>query len=139
MRVVTVQDFASGLATDNKLSASSVLLREPVPLGEIVELMASARALYDVATLVSRELDRVKDCYTLWHGVHAEFQALCRAWEGVPQDGELVGQHRAHLRRLLELSADRCELYTITEAERREFQERRSIETETSFGEREFL
>jgi hypothetical protein len=82
--------------------------------------MASSRALYDVATLASRELDRVKDCYTLWQGVRAEFVALCQAWGSVPQDGELIGQYRAHLCRLLELSADRCELYSVTESARRE-------------------
>jgi hypothetical protein len=101
--------------------AMAVLAREQVAPGEIVESMAAARALYDVATLASRELVRVRDCYTLWQGVHAEFKALCQAWEGTPQDGELVSQHRAQLRWLLELSADRVGLYSITPAERQIF------------------
>jgi hypothetical protein len=117
MRVVNVQDFASGLAADNTLTASSISLGEPVALGEIVELMASARALYDVATLASRELDRVKDCYTLWHRVHADFEGLCQAWDGVPQGGELVSWHRGQLEHLRELSANRCELYRGIESE----------------------
>jgi hypothetical protein len=100
--------------------AMAVLAGEQVAPGEIVESMASALSLYNLATLASRDLDRVKDCYTLWHGVHTEFEALCQAWESVPQDGELIGQHRAHLCRLLELSADRCELYTVTDSARRE-------------------
>jgi hypothetical protein len=85
--------------------AMAVLAGEQVAPGEIVESMASALSLYNLATLASRDLDRVKDCYTLWHGVHTEFEALCQAWESVPQDGELIGQHRAHLCRLLELIA----------------------------------
>jgi hypothetical protein len=116
----------------------AVLAGEQIAPREIVELMASARALYDVATLASRELDRVKDCYTLWHGVHAQFEALCQAWESVPQDGELVGQHRAHLRRLLELSADRTSLYSVTESARRVFAKRKVFDSdnEYSFGTR---
>ena len=98
--------------------AMAVLAGEQVAPGEIVESMASALALYNLATLASRELDRVKDCYTLWHGVHTEFEALCQAWEGVPQNGELTGWHRAQLRRLLDLCADRISLYNISERER---------------------
>lgn len=111
--------------------AMAVLAGEQIAPGEIVESMASARALYNLATLASRELDRVNDCYTLWHGVHAEFEALCQAWENVPQDGELIGQHRTHLCRLLELSADRCELYNVTESARREHAKCRESELRT--------
>lgn len=116
----------------------AVLAGEQVAPGEIVESMASALALYNLATIASRELDRVKDCYTLWHGVHTEFDALCQAWEGVPQDGELIGLYRVHLCRLLELSADRCELYNVTESERRVYAKRKVFDSdnEYSFGTR---
>jgi hypothetical protein len=106
----------------------AVVAGEQLRPGEIIESMASALALYNLAALACRELDRVKDCYTLWHGVHAEFKALCQAWESVPQDGELVSQHRAPLHRLLELSADRVGLYSITEKERRKHAKCRETE-----------
>jgi hypothetical protein len=114
----------------------AVLAGEQVAPGEIVESMASALALYNLATLASRELDRVKDCYTLWHGVHTEFEALCQAWESVPQDGELIGLHRAHLCHLLELSADRRELYRVSERDRLAHVARRDIGLESAFSAR---
>jgi hypothetical protein len=110
-----------------------------VELSEVVELAASVRSLYNLATLASRESGQIDQCHALWAETRKQFETLCQACADVPQDGELVSWHRAQLEHLYELAQDRVELYTISEAERREYQERKDTELETALGERSKL
>jgi hypothetical protein len=108
---------------------------EAIELFEVIELMAACQALYDLATLESRGLVRVKDCLSLWSAMRDQFAELCRVWEDVPPNGELTAAHRAQLRRLLGLCEDRLVMYTITSRERRKHAASRDSEIE-SFGRR---
>jgi hypothetical protein len=78
------------LSVDNSFLAQNVARGEPVLVNEIVESAACARALYNVATLTSRDFDRLGDCYKLWRRTGEKFDQLCQAWDSVPQDGGAI-------------------------------------------------
>jgi hypothetical protein len=139
VHLAIVEQFALGLLADNQLMAESVASGTPIELSEVVELAAGIRSLYNLATLTSRELNRVKDCYTLWTETRDQFEQLCRAWAGVPQDGELISWHRAQLEHLRLLARDRTELYSISEAERLEHAANRAVGLEMAFSQRHEL
>lgn len=119
MRSEIVEELSLALQIDNGLMAQSVAVGEPISLSDIVELAATARALYDTVTLASRDFDRMEQCFELWQAASRTFSLLRAAWEMVPADGQLVGLHRAQLERLYELCEDRFALYTSNGPDRR--------------------
>jgi len=123
-----VEDFAIGLIADNVFLAQSVAAGESVTLGEALELAAGTRALYDLATLVSRDVELMEDCFVLWRETASKFEALCNAWADVPEDGEIVSWHRIQLQRLRALAIDRVELYQPESQDRRRLVVRRAAE-----------
>jgi hypothetical protein len=106
-----VEDFAIGLIADNVFLAQSVAAGESVTLGEALELAAGTRALYDLTTLASRDVELMEDCFVLWRATASKFEELCKAWAEVPEDGEIVSWHRIQLQRLRALAIDRVDLY----------------------------
>jgi hypothetical protein len=128
MSPLEVEQFAQCLLADNSLAAQSVAAGESLPLAEVIELAAEARALYNVATLVTAELDGVEDCHSLWLQTRDQFQQLCAAWSDVPEDGELLNWHRLQLQRLATLATDRVELYCLANSDRRRLLVRRAAD-----------
>jgi hypothetical protein len=114
-----VEEFAQGLLADNAVIALKVQSGDRLELTELVELAAATRALYNTATLASREFGRMDQCYALWAATAQVFEQLRAAWDSVPADGELVSFHRAQLERLCELALDRVELYRSNGPDRR--------------------
>jgi hypothetical protein len=133
------QDFAFSVSLDNGLLRQSIASGESIPPSEILNLAAAIEAIYISVTLESRQMDRVRDCHLLWSEFAQLLGELCNSWTGVDTDDPSITWLRNRLQHYLELAYDRRELFTVSERERREFQERRSIEVETSFGEREYL
>jgi hypothetical protein len=136
---LALQDFALSVSLDSGLLRQSIAAGEQIPPAEILSLAAVIEAIYISVTLESRQMDRVRDCYLSWSELAHLLGELCASWTDVASDDPNVVWLRDRLQHYRELARDRVELYSVSESERREFQERRSIEVETSFGEREFL
>jgi hypothetical protein len=134
-----LQDFALSVSLDSGLLRQSIAAGEQIPPAEILSLAAAIQGIYISVTLESRQIDRVRDCYLLWSELAQLLDELCASWTDVASDDPNVVWLRGRLQHYLELARHRVELYSVSESERRKFQERRSIEVETSFGEREFL
>jgi hypothetical protein len=66
------QEIGLPIRCDNRLMAARVVNGETPELFEVVELMAGCRTLYDLATLVARELGTTKDCLRLWRAVRSD-------------------------------------------------------------------
>jgi hypothetical protein len=139
MSCAVVQEFAFSLPADSCLLRASVTAGEPIDQAEVLSLMAIAQSLYITATLESRQLGNVQACHQLWAEVARLFNELCNGWTDVRSDDQSIVWLKSRLNHFQNLCRDRTSLYTISEAERRQYQQRRSIEVETSFGEREFL
>ena len=136
MQQEIVSELVFGLKSDNAMLSESILCGEKVELSEALSLAAMAESLYVTATLESRALGKIADCHQLWIGATELFTELHDSWVGIESGDPSVEWLRGRLRRLLELSADRCELYSITEAERLKHAARRDVELETAFSER---
>lgn len=134
-----LQDFALSVSLDSGLVRQSIAVGEQISPAEILSLAAAIEAIYISVTLESRQMDRVRDCHLLWSELAQLLGELCASWTDVASDDPNVVWLRGRLQHYLELTRDRVELYSVSESERRKFQERRSIEVETSFGESEFL
>jgi hypothetical protein len=90
MSTQLVEELAFGLKIDNALMAQAIAAGEQVTLTQTLELVAAARALFNTVALASRGFDRVQDCYKLWLSTRDQFDQLCRIWDDVPQNGELI-------------------------------------------------
>jgi hypothetical protein len=119
MQQEIVSELTFGLKSDNAMLSESIICGEKAELSEALSLVAMAESLYVTATLESRALGKIADCRQLWVEVAELFGELCDSWTDVKSGDPSVEWLRGRLRRLLELSADRCELYSITEKERR--------------------
>jgi hypothetical protein len=139
MFCAAIQEFASSLLADAGLLRASVSAGEPIDQTEVLSLAAMAQSLFVTVTVESRKFDRVNACHQLWTEAAKLFSELCDSWAGIESDDPQVKWLRGRLTHFAELCRDRTSLYAISERERSEYQERRSIEVETSFGEREFL
>jgi hypothetical protein len=139
LRQDVISEQAFGLTLDNGLLVADVVAGKPTDQTEVLSLMAMAESLYVTATLESRQLGNVQACHQLWAEVARLFNELCNGWTDVRSDDQSIVWLKSRLNHFQNLCRDRTSLYTISEAERRQYQERRSIEVETSFGEREFL
>jgi hypothetical protein len=83
------------LSVDNSFLAQNVATGEPVLVNEIVESAACARALYNVATLTSRDFDRLGDCYKLWRRTGEKFdQTLPGMGQRATSGGTIVESGR---------------------------------------------
>jgi hypothetical protein len=134
-----ISEQAFGLTLDNGLLVADVTAGGPLESAELMGLAAGVTALYVSVTLESRTLGSVDKCHRLWLETAALFAELCDSWTGIESTDPGVQWLRGRLEHYHFLSLDRVELYDVSEQERADYQERRSIEVETSFGEREFL
>jgi hypothetical protein len=125
------QEFALTLRIDNRLAAVRVARGEAIELYEVVELMSASRCLYNLATLVARELETAKGCLALWSSMRDQFSGMCQVWEGVPPNEELTACHRAQLTRLKELCEDQLGLYRISSRERLRYAKNREDAVQT--------
>jgi hypothetical protein len=134
-----ISEQAFGLTLDNGLLVQSVSTGEPPDNAELLSLAAAAQALYISAALESRALGRIDACYRLWLETAALFAELCDSWAGVQSTDPGVRWLRGQLAHYRSLCVDRCELYRVTESERRVFAKRRVFDSdnEYSFGTRE--
>jgi hypothetical protein len=133
-----VQDFAFDLKIDNGLLAQSALTGEAPDNAEIMSLAAAAQALYISATLESRALGRIDACHRLWRETAALFAELCDSWTGVQSTDPAVRWLRSQLEHYRSLCEDRCDLYRVSESERRVYAKRKAFDSDSeySFGTR---
>jgi hypothetical protein len=68
-------EFAGGYLSDNALCVLEMAADEP-GTGELLELAASAKALFLLVTLECRQCDRIRECVKLWETL----------WESYGQD-----------------------------------------------------
>jgi hypothetical protein len=139
MQQQIISEATFGLKLDNGLLVSEIAGGQSPDYAEVLSLAAMAESLYVTATLESRQLGNVQACHQLWAEVARLFNELCNGWTDVRSDDQSIVWLKSRLNHFQNLCRDRTSLYTISEAERRQYQQRRSIEVETSFGEREFL
>jgi hypothetical protein len=116
-----VEEFAQGWLMDSSLTALSISAGESVEPSELIELCSGAKTVFSLATLACREHDRVSDCYRMWTDTLEVFQQARAAWADVPMQDPLIRIYVMQLDRLVILSRDRIDLYTISEAERRQY------------------
>jgi hypothetical protein len=51
---------------DNSLAALAVQAKSRLEAGELIDLTAGAKALFNLVTLLCREKARIEDCARLW-------------------------------------------------------------------------
>jgi len=128
-------EFSSGWVCDNAMTAMSIRAGEPVDFSELIELCSGAKTLFSLATLVCRQMPQVRDCHRLWRDVLETFERAQIAWADVSVDNEPVLRfHLGQLSRLLELSRDRIDLYSVSQSEFLEHARRRADTSELSYG-----
>jgi hypothetical protein len=126
MESAIVEEFARGVLTDNALLAHAAALGEALTPGEMIELSAAARALYNTAILAGRELERIRECHKLWQAATEVFEQMSEAWRDVDGD-DYARAHVTLLVRLHSLSQDRASLYNVSSAERASFARRKAM------------
>jgi len=92
MNAVSVEQFASGVLTDNALFAQATALGEAITPAEMIELLAESRSLYNLCVLTSRELERVRECHQLWQAAAEIFEQMSKVWSDENLN-ELAGLH----------------------------------------------
>jgi hypothetical protein len=117
---------------------ASVSAGEPVDQTEVLSLASMAQSLFVTATIESRRLDRVEDCRRLWRETAHLFEELCSTWADVTSNDPNIHWLRGRLVHYRSLCVDRCELYRVTENERRVYAKRKALDSDSeySFGTR---
>jgi hypothetical protein len=116
------REFAAGWVMDNSLCALSVRAGEKVLPEEIIELAAGAKALFLLATLACRLVDQIRECATLWKETLKVFREGLEVWGDARKwKNPLKRAYCRQLERLGALGRDRCELYGVSEVDRKAF------------------
>jgi hypothetical protein len=122
-----IVDFARECLCDNRMAALALGAGSAPSAEEVMQLAAEARALYMMVSLECEHLpDRIAAHEALWRQLAEFYEAASLIWPDVPQDGEFLSAHRHWLDQLCGIARDRVELYSVSDAERRDYRQRQA-------------
>jgi hypothetical protein len=104
-------EFAGGYLSDNALCVLEMAAAEPGTREQLLELAASAKALFLLVTLECRQCDRIRDCAELWGGLWKLYEQAANTWEGVCPASDSQA-YLGLLGRLTQIAQARLELYS---------------------------
>jgi hypothetical protein len=121
-------EFSDEVVAFHALIAAEIRAGERPSNDTLRELAAEALSIDRLAVMSSREVTTIQLARDTWQTAFNCFASCLDLWTRLPDDdGQLTG-HRRLLARLLNNADDRRQFYTVSEADRREYNAARDHE-----------
>jgi hypothetical protein len=134
--LTAIQDFRVSAALDSGLLRADAISGKPIPLTEILSLTSMVQSLFLVTTLVTRQMDRIKDCFSAWTETAETIDRVLAVWEDVRPEDQNISWMLGRIRHFASLAHDRAQLYEVTPSERVRHAKNRDAEVGYSYTDR---